>query len=241
MSKGEIIRSEARGHRHHGWLETYHSFSFGDYYDPRFIQFGALRVLNEDFVAPARGFATHPHHNMEIITLPLEGELEHRDSMGHAQLLRPGEVQVMSAGTGIYHSERNPSPKQTLHLLQIWVIPESLNVAPRYQQDVLPNFSPDAFFTFLGPRGSGLPFWIHQQAWFSLAHLQPGSSTDYQPKDSGNGLYFFIVNGEVKIGEALLKAGDAFAVSKARKIAFTSSPDQEARVLAMEVPMRGFN
>lgn len=233
-----IVRSEERGYRDFGWLKARYSFSFGDYYDPGKMGFGALRVLNEDRIAPASGFATHPHHNMEIITLPLEGTLEHRDSMGHGAQLHAGEVQVMSAGTGIYHSERNPSHSEWLHLLQIWVMPDTINVAPRYQQQKLPDYAPNAFFTFLGPRGGGTPFWIHQQAWFSLARLNAGQPAAYMPRLADSGIYVFVIKGALHINGLSAQAGDAIAITEAEEVTAMAHPSGDTQLLLMEVPLR---
>lgn len=232
------IPAEERGKRDFGWLKTSYSFSFGDYYHPEKMSFGALRVLNEDRIAPSSGFATHPHKNMEIITVPLEGVLEHRDSMGYGEQLRPGEVQVMSAGTGIYHSERNPSHSEWLHLLQIWVIPDTLNVAPRYQQERLPDYPPDTFFTFLGPPQADTLFRIHQQAWFSLARMTPAGVASYSLRRPHNGMYLFVIEGTVRCGNLIAKAGDALELTDERSLEVAEEGGVGARVLLMEVPLR---
>jgi redox-sensitive bicupin YhaK (pirin superfamily) len=234
----QFIPGEERGRRDFGWLKTHYSFSFGDYYHPGKMGFGALRVLNEDLIAPSTGFATHPHQNMEIITVPLKGTLEHRDSMGHSAQLRAGEIQVMSAGTGIYHSERNPSGSEWLHLLQIWVIPDRQNVVPRYQQQTLPDYLPNAFFTFLGPPDGNTLFWIYQQAWFSLARLTPFGGASYSLHQPDNGVYVFVVEGSVCWGNLTLKAGDALALKEEAVLEVREEKGSGARILLMEVPFR---
>lgn len=234
----QYIPGDERGKRDFGWLKTHYSFSFGDYYHPGKMGFGALRVLNEDLIAPATGFATHPHQNMEIITVPLQGTLEHRDSMGHGALLHAGEVQVMSAGTGIYHSERNPSTSEWLHLLQIWVIPEKQNVAPRYQQQRLPDYPHDFFYTFLGPQKGNTLFWIYQQAWFSLARLTPAGRVTYSPHNPDSGLYLFVVQGCVRCANHIAKAGDALALTDEAVLKVHEEGNSAASLLLMEVPFR---
>ncbi|MCS6982256.1 MAG: pirin family protein [Flavobacteriales bacterium] len=232
----QIIRSSSRGYRDYGWLRTYHSFSFGDYYHPSYIRFGALRVLNEDIIAPGTGFATHPHKDMEIITLPLAGELRHEDSTGQSGIIKPGQVQVMSAGTGIYHSERNPSQRDALHLLQIWVIPEKSGVIPRYQQADLPPLPANTIFTFLGPKDAGHLLWIHQQSWFSLLQLESGHSAIYFMKKFSNGIYLFIIDGNIQVQDYTLEKGDALASEGLDTIEIQGIADN-SRILLMEVPM----
>lgn len=234
--KAQVIRSSNRGYRDYGWLRTYHSFSFGDYYNPSYVKFGALRVLNEDIVAPGTGFAPHPHQDMEIITLPLAGEIKHQDSTGQSGILKPDQVQVMSAGTGIYHSERNPSHRDVLHLLQIWVIPEKKGVPPRYQHAELPKLPANTFFTFLGPEDSDHLVWIHQQAWFSLLHLESGKSSTYQMRKSSNGIYVFLIHGNIRTQDYVLEKGDALTVKNLGTIEVQGIADN-SKVLLMEVPM----
>ena len=177
-----IHRAQTRGHANHGWLDTYHTFSFAGYYDPRRIHFGALRVLNDDTVAPGEGFGTHPHDNMEIVSIALEGALRHGDSMGNMQELRPGEIQVMSAGTGITHSEMNASDTEPVKFLQIWVLTDAENHTPRYNQIRLAPAKRNELRTIVAPEGRGgeNTGWLHQDAWFSTLDLDKGHDVEYR-------------------------------------------------------------
>ena len=167
----------SRGHANHGWLESYHSFSFANYYNPERMQFGTLRVLNDDRVAPGMGFGTHPHRNMEIISIPLSGDLEHKDSMGNTTVIREGDVQVMSAGTGVNHSEYNKNKDREVAFLQIWVLPNKVNVAPRYDQISLnPSDLRDNWHAVLGPEGGDGDLWIYQDAWFHMGDFKGGDA-----------------------------------------------------------------
>ena len=167
-----IHKAETRGHANHGWLNTHHTFSFANYYNPERVHFGALRVLNDDWIAGGEGFGKHPHDNMEIITIPLKGAVEHQDSMGNKGVINAGEIQVMSAGTGIFHSEYNANKDKELELLQIWVFSDKKNVTPRYQQMSLADLQkPNELYQILSPDYEGTGVWIHQQAWFQLDDL----------------------------------------------------------------------
>jgi hypothetical protein len=205
-----VHRSGCRGHANHGWLKTWHSFSFAGYYNPDRMHFGALRVLNDDIIEAGMGFGTHPHDNMEIITIVLDGELEHRDSMGNGSVIKPGEVQVMSAGTGIKHSEFNHSSENEASLLQIWVFPDQKNVEPRYGQS---KFQEDEmngkWRTVVSPDGVDNSLWIHQQAWFSMGNFSEGNTADYQLKKADNLVYLFVISGEVEAGSETLNQRDA--------------------------------
>jgi len=231
-----VHRSGCRGHADHGWLKTWHSFSFASYYNPDRMHFGALRVLNDDIIAAGMGFGTHPHDNMEIITIVLEGELEHRDSMGNGSVIRPGEVQVMSAGTGIQHSEFNHSQKNEASLLQIWVFPDKKNVEPRYGQA---KFQEDEmkgkWRTVVSPDGVDGSLWIHQQAWFSLGEFDEDATIDYQLKKPGNVIYLFLISGEVEVGSETLKQRDALCVEQIDgKV--NLKINKESKLLLMEIP-----
>ncbi len=234
--KKVLHKAESRGYANHGWLESYHSFSFASYYNPERMQFGALRVLNDDRVAPGMGFGTHPHQNMEIISIPLEGDLEHKDSMGNTAIIRQGDVQVMSAGTGVQHSEYNKNRDREVAFLQIWVLPEKPNVTPRYDQITLePDQLKGNWFTLLGPRGKHDGLWIHQNAWFHMGDFDQGKTISYSLKESGNGLYVFVLEGGVAVGGEQLRRRDALGIWDAADLEFQIQ--ENSRVLLMEVPM----
>lgn len=232
-----VHRSGCRGHANHGWLKTWHSFSFASYYNPDRMHFGALRVLNDDIIAAGMGFGTHPHDNMEIITIVLGGELEHRDSMGNGSVILPGEVQVMSAGTGIYHSEFNHSEETETSLLQIWVFPDKKNVEPRYGQA---SFSPEEmngkWRIVVSPDGADNSLWIHQQAWFSLGEFEAGTNVGYELKKTGNGVYLFLISGSVSIGGETLQERDAVGIEDiSGKLEIKIG--ENAKLLLMDLPM----
>ena len=226
---------DSRGHANHGWLNAYHSFSFANYYNPERIHFGALRVLNDDTIAPGEGFGTHPHDNMEIITIPLSGDLEHKDSMGNSGIIQNGEIQVMSAGTGIQHSEFNHNQNKELKLLQIWVFPNKLDVKPRYDQISLPE-KENELVQIVSPNKDDDGVWIHQDAWFLLGNLKQGWEGEYQLKSKSHGVYAFIIDGKVKIENQELDKRDALGISDTEKFSITVSED--SKVLLMEVPMQ---
>ncbi len=237
MKTTVIHKAETRGHADHGWLNAHHTFSFASYYDPNRVQFGVLRVLNDDIVAPGMGFGTHPHDNMEIITIPLEGDLAHKDSMGNAETIKFGDVQVMSAGTGIQHSEFNPNHDRRTNLLQIWVFPKVRNVVPRYQQitlDVADRHN--TFQQILSPNEGEEGVWIHQDAWFHMGNLDKGISQTYHRKKEGNGLYVFVIKGEVLVDGQALKQRDGMGITDFDNLLFEATSDAE--LLLMEVPMQ---
>lgn len=234
--KAEFHPSNSRGHADHGWLNARHSFSFASWYDPTRIHFGALRVLNDDIVAPGAGFGTHPHDNMEIITIPLSGSIKHQDSMGNSSVITTGEIQVMSAGTGIQHSEFNPDHQKELNLFQIWIFPDKRNVEPRYDQFVMDqNGMDDHFLQLVSPNTDDEGTWIHQQAWIHMAKISQNNTLSYPLKLRSNGVYFIVIEGKVRIGDRILEQKDALGVWE------TESIDVEAlensRILALEVPM----
>ena len=237
MSKTILHKATTRGQANHGWLNANHSFSFANYYDPSRIQFGALRVLNDDTVAPGMGFGRHPHDNMEIITIPLEGALEHQDSMGHKEVIQSGDIQVMSAGTGVTHSEYNASKDKMVKLLQIWVFPDKQNVAPRYGQV---SFKKEDRINKLqqivspGPTEDGM--WIHQDAWFHLGSLQKGFETEYQLKKAEHGVYAFVIEGDVTINGVSLNKRDALGITDTDLLSIVA--DSDAELLLIEVPMK---
>lgn len=230
-------KANSRGHLNHGWLDTYHSFSFGNYYNPEKVHFGALRVLNDDSIAPAMGFGTHPHDNMEIITIPMEGMLAHKDSMGNASVIHAGEVQVMSAGTGIRHSEYNNSEDITLKLLQIWVFPNQKNVTPRYDQIVLkPEERDNTFQQIVSPNPEDDGVWIHQDAWFYLGNFDHTQEILHPFHSTENGIYAFVIKGKATIEGQLLESKDAIGVWDSEFLRINVL-EENTELLLMEVPM----
>lgn len=231
-----IHNASSRGHANHGWLDSYHSFSFASYHNPERMHFGVLRVLNDDTVAPGRGFGTHPHQNMEIISIPLEGDLKHMDSMGNVAVIREGDVQVLSAGTGIAHSEYNNNSDREVKFLQIWVFPNKKDVEPRYDQISLKGIaSENAFYQILSPEVSDQGVWIHQEAWFHLGAFDKGFNTTYSLKKKGNGVYVFVLEGAVSIDGQPLGKRDGLGIWETD--AFEVKVDEKAKLLLMEVPM----
>lgn len=232
-----IHKSHTRGHADHGWLNSYHTFSFANYYDPERIRFGALRVLNDDTVAPGMGFGTHPHENMEIISIPLEGALEHEDSMGTKQVIKKGDIQVMSAGTGIQHSEYNHSKTEPVKFLQIWIFPNRKNVLPRYDQITIdPDVKKNTLHQILSPDKDTQGVWIYQDAWFYLSVLDAGTSLDIFLNKEGNGIYVFVISGKIRIGDDIvLLTRDGIGITETKNVDITASEASE--ILIMEVPM----
>ncbi len=213
-----IRKSQDRGHAQHGWLDSYHSFSFADYYDPQWMGYRSLRVINEDRVAPAQGFGSHPHKDMEIITYVLAGQVKHKDSMGHEGVIKPGEVQKMSAGTGIIHSEINPSSKEELHLLQIWIEPDSKNLKPVYEQDLLPTNQKNSLAAF--------PVHIHQDAKIFRGRLSKGQRLTFDLK-KGRGAWVQMISGALSLGQDMIKTGDAAIVEEEDAINFSGNAESE--------------
>ena len=232
-----LHKATTRGHANHGWLESYHSFSFANYFNPERMQFGALRVLNDDTVAAGMGFGTHPHKNMEIISIPLEGDLEHKDSMGNTAVIRSGDIQVLSAGTGITHSEYNKNRDQQVKFLQIWVLPNKQNVTPRYDQMRLDiKDRKNKLQQVLSPSPDDAGVWIHQTAWFHMAQLDAGKSVQYELKaPTANGVYAFVLDGEVQINEQPLVTRDGYGVWEVEHLSINATKDTE--LLLLEVPM----
>lgn len=238
MQNKIIYKADSRGHANHGWLNTYHSFSFANYRDNERIHFGVLRVLNDDTVAPGIGFGTHPHDNMEIISIPTEGRLEHRDSMGNGGIIETGEVQVMSAGTGIQHSEFNPDENQESKFFQIWLFPNKRNVEPRYQQIKLSKEErKNKWDQFISPNEEDKGAWIHQNAWFHIADLAEEKSLSYQLKDKeNNGIFLFVIEGEISLAEDKLSKRDAIGLTNLEE--FNITANKNSKILLMEVPMQ---
>jgi redox-sensitive bicupin YhaK (pirin superfamily) len=234
--KKVIHRSESRGQADHGWLKARHTFSFAGYHNPKRLHFGVLRVLNDDLIAPGGGFDLHPHQNMEIITIPLKGKLEHKDNLGHGSVIKAGDVQVMSAGTGVYHSEFNPDEETILNLLQIWVFPREKNVKPRYQQQ---NFDidsqPDKLHQVVSPKPDDDGLWVHQDVWFNLAKASAGKQLTYQLHNPDHGIYIFVIEGEIVTDGEHLKERDAIGIQSLSTVDIEIRKD--ARVLLMELPV----
>lgn len=238
MTPTVLHKAATRGHANHGWLDTWHTFSFGHYYDPERMHFGALRVLNDDTVAPGMGFGTHPHDNMEIISIPLEGDLEHQDSMGNTQVIRHGDIQVMSAGSGITHSEKNRNRDRLTRFLQIWVFPNKRNLAPRYDQITLdPAALRNRFQQILSPSPNDEGVWIHQDAWFHLGRFDAGHSADYAVKRPGNGVYVFLIEGGATVNGQELERRDGLGITDAAGLQVKAG-NNGAELLLMEVPMQ---
>lgn len=234
--KTVLHKAETRGHAAHGWLDSHHTFSFARYHDPSRMNFGLLRVLNDDIVKGGMGFGQHPHDNMEIISIPLRGALEHRDNTGGHAIIKSGEVQIMSAGSGLAHSEKNASSSDDVNFLQIWVFPKERNIQPRYAQRVFNKADRlNKLQTVVSPEKEGDALWINQDAWFSLTNLAKGSAIDYTLRKSGSGIYLFVIDGEVTAADQSLTRRDGLGISDTDKITLRASSDAE--VLIMEVPM----
>lgn len=234
--KTVLHKADTRGHANHGWLDSHHTFSFAGYQNPERNHFGVLRVLNDDQVAAGQGFGTHPHDNMEIVSIPLEGDLEHKDSMGNVATIKEGDVQVMSAGTGIYHSEYNKNSDKEVKFLQIWVFPNQRNVEPRYGQISIRDLEmKNRFYQVLSPNPEDEGVWIYQDAWFHLGKFEENASDSYKLKQEGNGVYIFVLEGEVEIDGQKLGKRDGYGVWETSSFELKSLTD--SRVLLMEVPM----
>jgi len=229
-------KANTRGHADHGWLKVNHTFSFADYYNPERIHFGTLRVLNDDTIAGGQGFGTHPHDNMEIITIPLSGDLEHKDSMGNSGIITQGEIQVMSAGTGIQHSEFNANSDKEVKVLQIWVFPNKKNVTPRYDQLSLKDLEKEnELFQILSPNKDDNGSWIHQKAWFHLGNLKKGWNNNYKLKGNNHVVYVFLIDGKVNIESQELNKRDGFGISETKE--FKIEIIEDSQILLMEVPL----
>lgn len=229
--------ANSRGHANHGWLDTYHTFSFANYFDPQRMGFGALRVLNDDTVAGGMGFGKHPHDNMEIISIPTSGALRHGDSMGNEGVITAGEIQVMSAGTGVFHSEKNDNAHEPVKFFQIWVIPNKENVAPRYDQLRISDFAkPNDFQQIVSPNPDDEGLWIHQNAWFYLADFKAGTQKEFRLHSPENGVYLFVIQGQAKVGEQLLNQRDGLGIEQTES--FVLQAEKDSQILLMEVPMK---
>lgn len=233
--KTVLHKANTRGHNSFGWLNSYHSFSFGHYYNPERMHFGALRVLNDDTVAPGMGFGKHPHDNMEIVSIPLSGDLHHQDSTGRNEIIRQHDVQIMSAGSGIAHSEMNANKDLQVKFLQIWVMSKELNINPRYEQK---SFKPadraNQIFTVVAPDNQDA-VWINQDAWFSLANFEAGKNDEYFLRQMDNGVYVFVINGSVTINDTVLHERDGLGIWDIGSIKIEANTNTE--LLLIEVPM----
>lgn len=237
MANQLIHKAGTRGHADHGWLRTNHTFSFADYYNPERVHFGALRVLNDDYIAGGMGFGTHPHDNMEIITIPLEGDLEHKDSMGNGTVIKHGDVQVMSAGTGITHSEYNHNKTKPVTLLQIWIFTNKRNVTPRYDQITLDvNERRNKLQQILSPNSDDEGVWIHQDAWFHIGRFDKNFETTYTWKKQGNGVYVFVIKGDITVNGTALNERDGSGIWNTDSISIQAN-SADAELLIIEVPM----
>lgn len=237
MSNSILHKASSRFYADHGWLKSAQTFSFHGHYDPERLQFGALRVLNDDTVNGGKGFGRHPHDNMEIISIPLEGVLEHQDSMGNTAVISPGEIQAMSAGTGIYHTEYNKNEDQPVTFLQIWLYPDALNVEPRYDQlDYSKGDRQNKLLQILSPHRDDEGVWINQKAWFHMGDLESGFGIDYKLTNEANGVYVFVISGEVIVNTQPLDTRDGYGVWGVPLVAIKAVTD--ASVLVMEVPMK---
>jgi quercetin 2,3-dioxygenase len=235
-----LYKANTRGNANHGWLNAHHSFSFANYHDPQRMHFGVLRVLNDDIIAPSMGFGTHPHDNMEIITIPLRGALRHRDSMGNEGVIEQFDIQVMSAGTGVRHSEFNANSDKEVNLLQIWLFPNQRNVAPRYDQKTFkPEDRVNQLQTVVAPidsiEAADGAMGIHQYAWFSLGTLATGVEKEYSIRRAGNGVYVFLIEGTATVNGTPLSKRDALGVWDVEKL--TIKADSDAEILLLDVPM----
>lgn len=236
MAQTVLHKANTRGVADHGWLKSYQSFSFAGYYNPERMNFGALRVLNDDIVTGGNGFGEHPHDNMEIISIPLEGDLQHKDSMGNTATIKAGEIQVMSAGTGIYHSEYNADSKNPAKFLQIWLFPNKRNVTPRYDQILLNDTDKrDEFVQILSPNADDAGVWIYQDAWFNMGKFNAGVVKTYTLNKKGDGVYIFVLKGQIEVNGQLLENRDGFGIWETDS--FDVKAINDAEFLLMEVPM----
>jgi len=231
-----LHRADSRGLADHGWLVSRHSFSFADYHNPQRMQFGLLRVLNDDIVQPALGFPTHPHENMEIVSIPLSGSLRHQDSMGNQHVIRTGEVQIMSAGSGLTHSEYNNSAQEEVNFLQIWVYPKQKNIAPRYGQQLFNRAERQNRFQLLvSPAAADETIWINQDAWFSLIELDAGATASYQQQGVGTGLYCLVIEGQLQVDTTRLERRDGLGLTLSERVPIVA--ESAAQLLCIEVPL----
>jgi len=231
-----LHKADTRGLAEHGWLTSRHTFSFADYYNADRVHFGELRVLNDDIVQPGKGFGMHPHDNMEIVTIPITGSLEHKDSMGTGSIIKTGDIQIMSAGTGVMHSEFNPSSEELVNFLQIWVLPEKSNIQPRYDQKTYDlQKRNNQFQDLISPEQDDKTLWINQKAWFSMAKPDEGTVLKYELKDKNNGIYLFVIEGSLEIDQLTLDRRDGVGIWDLSSLEIKATKNSE--ILVMEIPM----
>ena len=233
--KTVLHKANTRGHNSFGWLNSFHSFSFGHYYNPERMHFGALRVLNDDTVAPGMGFGKHPHDNMEIVSIPLSGDLHHNDSTGRNEIIRQHDVQIMSAGSGIAHSEMNANKDQQVKFLQIWVMSKELNITPRYEQKSFKPADRNNQILTDGAPDNQDAVWINQDSWFSLANFDAGKTADYTLKNSAHGVYVFVIGGDATINGVELNERDGLGITETDQLNIVANTHTE--ILLIEVPM----
>lgn len=232
-----LHRAETRGSANFGWLKANYTFSFANYYNPSRIHFGVLRVLNDDSIDANMGFPSHPHDNMEIITLPIKGAIAHKDSMGNITTIQQGDIQVMSAGSGIEHSEYNPSTTLTAEGLQIWIFPNKKNVTPRYQKwNYSSHLEPNKLLPILSPDELQTGVWIHQQAWFHIGKFEENSSEKYEIKQANNGVYAFVIEGSFIVNNIEINQRDGLGIWNTDNLDIIST-SADAKILLIEVPM----
>ena len=237
MAQQQIYRADSRGFADHGWLKSYHTFSFAGYHNPDRMHFGVMRVLNDDSVKGGMGFGTHPHDNMEIISIPLEGDLEHKDSMGNTTVIRKGDIQVMSAGTGIYHSEYNKNKDEEVKFLQIWLFPNKRNVQPRYDQLTMELADRhNRLQQVLSPDPNDAGVWIHQDAWFHVGHFDKDVKATYDVKRAGNGVYAFVLKGSFEVNGEILNNRDALGIWDIPSVEL-KAVEEGSEILLMDLPM----
>lgn len=233
-----LYKEGTRGHAYHGWLDTRHTFSFANYFNPNRMGFGLLRVVNDDKVMGGEGFGTHPHDNMEIVSIPLAGGLAHKDSMGHEEVIKPGEIQVMSAGTGITHSEYNASNIKPVEFFQIWVFPREKNVKPRYDQKAFDfNTKRNDFTNIVSPDGAEESLWVNQDVWFNIGYFDKDADKTYNIRKEGNSLFAMVIEGEFEVGGTVLSRRDALGIYDTASVDIKALSD-DARILLIDVPMK---
>jgi redox-sensitive bicupin YhaK (pirin superfamily) len=238
MATHTLHTAASRGQAEHGWLSSRQTFSFAGYYNPERVHFGALRVLNDDVVAGGKGFGAHPHDNMEIVSIPLEGVLEHKDNMGHTKTIRQGDVQIMSTGSGVFHSEYNGDPAKAVKFLQIWLFPNKLNVTPRYDQITLnPADRHNRLQQVISPNPNDAGTWLYQDAWFYLGTFDEGFTTTYNIKKPGNGAYVFVIKGSFTVDGQTLQERDGLGIADTAAFNITANT-AAAELLIMDVPLQ---
>lgn len=237
MANSILHKADTRGHANHGWLDSHQTFSFAGYYNPERVNFGVLRVLNDDIVDGGKGFGSHPHDNMEIISIPLEGDLEHKDNMGNTEVIRQGDVQVMSTGSGVFHSEYNKNADRQAKFLQIWLFPNKLNVKPRYDQVTLDlNKRQNTLQQIISPDPNGEGTWIYQDAWFNMGRFDKGKEIVYQLRKPGNGIYLFVIEGSFTVDGQRIDRRDGLGLTDLTETTIMAL-DNNSELLIMEVPM----